>query len=263
MFLILLTEKYGIMITCRLIGRMGNQAFILANLIAYSRKHGQQYCIPKTTIAPHLWQNYFEYISHGCETHLKNPVFIKEKEHHYQELPAPSGNFDYIMEGYWQSYKYFDFCIEEIRTLFDMNTSVITACAVHVRRCDYVTEFPDKHPAVTAEYLDRAIAKVQYMKGNTTFMFFSDDMEWVKEYLKDKSFPYVLMSNSVNEDFRLMTCCLDQIISNSSFSWWAAYLNNNPHKIVITPHEDNWFGPGNSHLSCIDLIPPEWHRIKY
>lgn len=245
---------------------MGNNLFQLAAMIGYARKHNLRYCIPKSTIAPNIWPNWFDYLSSDCEGHLKNPVYIKQAEHFYEAIPAPVDNVDYVMEGYWQSYKYFDFCIDEVRKVFGFDYSFRKyECAIHIRRGDYVTEFSDKHPAVTEQYLDLAIKKMMHLNQRKSyFIFFSDDPDWAENYAKSRFVTYYVSRNRTPmEDFKLMMGCGDFIISNSSYSWWAAYLNANTNKTVITPSEDNWFGPGNAHLDCSTLLPPDWHRINY
>lgn len=252
------------MITTRLLGRAGNNMFQISAMIGYARKHCIQYHVPKTTVAPNLWPNHFEYLHNPMQSMLKSPVFIKEKQHYYQELPVPDPELDYVMEGYWQSYLYFDFCIDEIRNVFGFNYEPINSVAIHVRRGDYVTDFPDKHPTITEEYLDKAIYYISF-KAHNNVIFFSDDIEWCKDYASKRKNINCMFSegHSAMEDFSLMVRCSNFIISNSSFSWFAAYLAVNPNKTVVTPHEDNWMGINNKHLDVRDLIPKEWHRIKY
>ena len=88
-------------------------------------------------------------------------------------------------------------------------------------------------------------------------MVFSDDIEWCKHNFIGEEFIFAEDTNPVTA-LSLQLSCANNIIANSSFSWWAAYLNKNPSKIVIAPQK--WFGPNLAH-DTKDLLPKEWARI--
>ena len=171
-----------------------------------------------------------------------------------------------LLDGMFQSEKYFINNKEKIIDLFkipnhiefqikeaipDINDYV----AIHVRRGDYL-QFPDHHPIQTEEYYKRAAEEVGI---NSKFLIFSDDLEGCK-YLFDSIPTKYFYSTGVDwSDLYMMSLCRDNIIANSSFSWWAAYLNANPSKKVIAP--TNWFGPVYANLNTEDLIPNNWIKI--
>ena len=99
--------------------------------------------------------------------------------------------------------------------------------------------------------------------GYSSFIVCSDDIRWCRIQLKPlELFGAVFTFSSEQEpiaDLALMSCCENNIIANSSFSWWSAWLNRNPDKIVIAPKL--WFGPGNDHLKISDLLPDEWIKM--
>lgn len=92
-------------------------------------------------------------------------------------------------------------------------------------------------------------------------VFFSDDSNWVKEQFKDLPYSKIFIDNNKNEnswkDMLLMSSCSHNVIANSSFSWWAAWLNENPEKVVIAPKK--WFTDAEKNTT--DLIPSEWIRL--
>lgn len=230
-------------------GRTGNQLFQRAAAIGYATKHG----LP-----------YFE-----KDVPYALRILLKEHGHNYQPLPyLPEWrNKNILLDGYWQSARYFDHCREEVLKAFGYDWSLKEGwCSIHVRRGDYLL-YPDKHPVVTGEYLQRAI---QYIYKHTVvdkFMVFSDDIPYCKtifNVLEYCGFTFEYSEGrTAEEDLILGSCCEHNIISNSTFSWWQGYLNQNPDKVVISPSKDNWFGPGNKHLNTSDLIPESWIQIKY
>jgi len=151
----------------------------------------------------------------------------------------------YYFEGYFQSEKYFADYTEEIRNEFQFKERLQipegNTVAIHIRRGDYV-KFADIHLVCTPAYYENAIAYVKSKVENPVFYVFSEDLKWVKENIN-------IPSNSIfvdynpnlpsSHDMQLMSLCKHQIISNSSYSWWAAWLNQNPNKIVVAP--DKWF----------------------
>lgn len=236
---------------------MGNQMFMLSAGYAYSIKHKTSFFAPKQTVAPHIWKTYFPQFPTGKAN--GNYFLYKEKEHYYQEIPEKE---NIIIEGYFQSQKYFDHCRQEILDAFQIPYKKLDGyVSIHVRRGDYLN-YPDKHPVITYEYISAAV-KFFLGKGYDAFVVCSDDVPWCRHNLKPLELFGASFSYSYNKepiaDLALMACCEHNIIANSSFSWWSAWLNQNPEKIVIAPA--TWFGPGNSHLSTKDLLPESWIKL--
>ena len=255
------------MITTKLIGRFGNQVFQVCAAIAYALEHGMDYHIPAVTENPKIWPAAF--------THLENknynpalPVFeIKEYSHAYQRLPFnPQFQGNVLLNGYWQSEKYFVKHIDKLREILQLNIKhriTIPSCAIHVRRGDYLT-FADKHPTVTLDYLKKAI-QVMNNAGINRFMVFSDDLKWCRNNINYNTFfgnvfqyadelpRYDENPENPFYEWLHMACYSNQIISNSSFSLTAAIFNPNPGKIIVAPAQ--WFGPGNAHLETKDMYP--------
>ena len=115
-------------------------------------------------------------------------------------------------------------------------------------------------PVLSYEYYKKAIAFVAQKINNPTFFIFSDDMQWAVKHLRF-GFPVVCVDinneASASEDLRLMSTCDHHVIANSSFSWWGAWLNPSPEKIVIAPKY--WMMKESSYYP--DLYPPEWVLI--
>jgi hypothetical protein len=159
----------------------------------------------------------------------------------------------------------------EIRQIFTvkkaLNTQTkpfldqIRACnsvSLHVRRGDYVQNpiINQTHGLCSLEYYEKAVQYMAEKLEKPVFFVFSDDILWCKENLK-LPFPTVFVEgNFLNyEDLTLMSACQHQIVANSSFSWWGAWLNNFAKKIVIAPKK--WFND----QEIKDLIPQTWTRL--
>ncbi len=262
-------------------GRLANFAFVAMSAYCYSLKHGLEFHVQDKSLAPHLWPLYFQ--------HLKNPiwnpnletVYVNDNQHHYRELEFDEswrdknimiGTTD-INSGYFQSHRYISGYEAQIRKTFLLEGEPKKGiCSCHVRRGDYL-QYSDKHPPITEEYLEDAMRKLIKKTGVKYFHIFSDDIKYCKDV-----FPTIFTKlyndfgiiggafsdgNDEITDFREMLLCEHNIVANSSFSVLAAILNPNPDKVVICPHEDNYFGHNNRHLSVKDLYPPDWIRIKY
>lgn len=180
-------------------------------------------------------------------------------------IDEESGRFDpNILElenaylvGYWQSEKYFaDEAVQnEIKEAFEkrpqelMNDTVswtllqqIECCesvSLHVRRTDYVdAEHIQIHNICSEKYYKNAIDKIRKEYPNAMFFIFTDDKEWCKKHFKGRCFSVVELEEGPKTDIAemmLMSKCKHHIIANSSFSWWAAWLNDAPEKLVIAP----------------------------
>jgi hypothetical protein len=179
-----------------------------------------------------------------------------------------------LVKGLRQSEKYFSNYFPQIRELLRIRedaihnvTSIaqelkaVESVAIHIRRGDYLTQVAlDVLGIMEKEYYLRSFELIRQKIQNPTVYYFSDDIEWVKEELLPM-IPGTLMSQqqATNhiEDFYLMSQCRHNIIANSSFSWWAAWLNDNPGKTVVAPAR--WFNV--NHLKDTpDLIPATWIR---
>lgn len=240
------------MVCAKQYGRLGNNLFQKAAAIGYAVKHQLPYSLSPAVCA--------------------QKIDIREYTHAYQELPfSEQWKHQCIrLDGYWQSEKYFAHCREEVLKAFSYRLEPVfpDTCAIHVRRGDYLN-YPDKHPVVTEEYIRLAV-NVMISKTNICkFKFFSDDIAWCKELIEmlHKEYPDIWWGYSEGrteaQDLAHMFSCQHQIISNSTFSWWGAWLNQNPAKVVVSPSKHNWFGPGNAHLDTSDIIPDSWIQIKY
>tara|TARA_B100000242_G_scaffold64227_1_gene39415 strand:+ start:111 stop:881 length:771 start_codon:yes stop_codon:yes gene_type:complete len=166
-----------------------------------------------------------------------------------------SANQNYYLEGYWQSEKYFLDLREEILNSFSWpeikKLNFQDSCSIHVRRGDYLkTQYV--HPIQTIDYYNKSLDIIQ-PKGN--IFIFSDDIEWCKENFHFKN--SIFMENNTNiQDLRYMSLCENNIIANSSFSWWGAWLNKNENKKVICPK--NWF---NDQTNDKDMKPKDWIQV--
>lgn len=175
-----------------------------------------------------------------------------------------------VVDGYWQSEKYFtdikeeliddfEFDIKDVKLQQYQQSIIPEAVSVHIRRGDYL-----KHPEIYGDicdldYYKRAMDYLCEKLVNPQFYFFSDDLEWVKSVFNGYNITIVNRENYVLYqdwyDMFLMSKCKCNIIANSSFSWWGAWLNRNDEKLVIAPK--NWFqGEETPDIWC-----PEWKRM--
>lgn len=180
------------------------------------------------------------------------------------------------LAGYWQSEKYFSDIADIIRKEFTVRSQLTgenqrianvinssTAVSLHVRRGDYVSceKTAAVHGACSLEYYDNAIERIANLVSAPHFFIFSDDIAWVKKHLH-LDYPVTIVGHNSSEngceDLRLMSFCRHHIIANSSFSWWGAWLNPQPDKIVIAPAR--WFS--DTTIDTSDLIPESWIRIS-
>ena len=182
---------------------------------------------------------------------------------------------DAYLVGYWQSQNYFMTHSAQIREDFKFKLPMSkenyslskqmnddNSVSLHVRRGDYVNNSKTTliHGLCSIDYYQSAIKYIADRLNKPIFYVFSDDIEWVKKNLNIK-FPHAFLSHNTGResfnDMRLMATCKHNIIANSSFSWWGAWLNPNEKKIVVAP--EKWFA--NPLWVNNDIIPPEWHCI--
>lgn len=196
--------------------------------------------------------------------------YYKEYPLHFQDRYTKITSTRVYLDGYWQCEKYFvenrDELIQQfkqpqkskayvaIADEIDLNESV----AVHIRREDYTGKrraFSHLSP-LGRQYYVNAISLARKRLGSPKFYFFSDDIAWaVNQFGKQDDFIYVSGNKGLSDidEMMLMSTCRNQIIANSTFSWWAAWINENADKAVWAP--DKRFGNR-------DIIPDSWHKVS-
>lgn len=265
------------MIYCNLKGGLGNMLFQIAATNAMAIKNNTHCSFPN--FKQHL--NFLDQdkiynpnISHANEyasfLHLNHfapltPCNTYSYPFEYVDVVPTDSNF--VIDGFFQSEKYFKNQREqilqvikptdEINDILNTKYSFINnkiCTSIHVRRGDYL-KFSNNHPTQQLEYYLDAISLVP---NTEMFVLFSDDIEWCKSVF---AFPNVFFVEDEKDyiELFLMSKCKNNIVANSSFSWWGAWLNVNPSKIVIGPKK--WFGPNLSHMNTDDIIPNSWIKI--
>ena len=185
-------------------------------------------------------------------------------------------NGDKYYDGYWQNYRYFmdvnNIILKELKLLVDIDISENkialeiknrNSISIHIRRGDYakIQSTREFHGLLPKKYFELSIEKIVELVDKPHFYFFSDDIAWVKENFNiEYSHSFVENSPDGAEyiDLILMSMCKHNIIANSTFSWWAAWLNNNQEKVVITPPVWSKAVPDIS-----EIIPTNWEIINY
>lgn len=197
---------------------------------------------------------------------LKKSHLMEEKNFFYDEnlFNKKNGYF----QGYWQSYKYFEKIKKKLLKDFkfevelnEKNKKILkkiknfNSCSIHVRRGDYLNH-PSFGGICEKEYYLKSIKKIKEIYPSIQFFIFSNDIKWCKENLKLNEAHYIDWNIGKESylDMYLMSQCKNNIIANSSFSWWGAWLNNNTDKCVIAPKK--WV---NKRIDY-SLVPQDWLR---
>lgn len=196
-------------------------------------------------------------------------IYITEKSYGFNpEILNLKDNI--YLDGYWQSEKYFkdirNILLQEFTTknknekylMMLEKIETISAVSLHIRRGDYISnkKLVENYGVCNLDYYNKAIALITEKLKNPHFFIFSDDINWAKNNLKIKH-EHVFVSGTnleSHEELVLMSKCKHNIIANSSFSWWGAWLNENQGKIVIAPKK--WFK--NESWIPKDIIPETW-----
>lgn len=192
-------------------------------------------------------------------------IYNENKSLIFQPIPYKAGT---KLVGYFQSEKFFAHNWDKIRPYFEPSIEVVKyltakyddlishplTVSVHLR--NYVGENASLSAifeTIDRDYYDKAI---NFFPEEALFVIFSDDIKYARKILEGLARPHVFIEgNGYVEDFFLMSIMKHQIIANSSFSWWGAYLNNNPYKVVIAPRK--WFNP-KYHAKDKDIRPHQW-----
>jgi hypothetical protein len=248
-------------VSSHLQGGLGNYLFQIASAYGISKRDNKELRIDVSDIAiihsplELYTDNILRNIQFG---NIDNFEFIHQTHHlpiTFTDIPVIDGNLK--LDGYYQNEKYFVKYREDILNLYKIDTSTEhylrdiyptltfeNTCSLHVRRGNYV-ERQHFHPLQTIDYYKQSISIIG---EEILFLIFSDDIEWCKtnlNFIKNKIF---ISGNLDYQDLYLMSMCNHNIIANSSFSWWGAWLNNHNNKKVIYP--SHWFnnGPDSSEI---------------
>lgn len=231
--------------------------------------------------------NFLTRLINKQENYLRCPGVLAQPHYHFYEdffqVPTPV-----YLSGYWQSEKYFREFESQVRSQFTLKDSLSTSSsrwkemiqkgssvAVHLRRGDYSSRsnYSSFFGTLPIEYYERAINAIRNKINDPKFFIFSDDINWCKQnftFLRTDA-EFVLHDEAVHatEDLILMSLCAHQIIANSTFSWWSAWLNYSKSKVVFAPSK--WFQTTyNTNVlptyaarfyNTKDLLPENWIRL--
>lgn len=259
-------------VSIRLQGGLGNYLFQIACSHSYALKHNKEFFLTESDAIichnslncykPNILNkvNLLQSKSHNGFEQYVEPAFS------YNKIPFIQGNV--YLSNYFQSEKYFKEHTKEIRELFSFPEKFVKnikekyenylnedVCFIHVRRGNYL-QTQDFHLVLDLNYYMRAIKEIG---KKSTFLVFSDDLEWCKENFPNSDNFVFVEGLKDYEDLLLMSMCKNGIIANSSFSWWGAWLNKNENKKIIAPK--TWFGPSFSNFDTKDLYCEDWMKI--
>ena len=261
-------------------GRLGNCLFQLSALVGFSKLKNAEVVVPRFNYENDF--NLSEFIkidssalnaSSVCT--IREECFSFSEETKNKLLSINSEVVDLV--GYFQSEKYFLHCKEDVLKMFEFKNKFALSVSeqhalfdtigynfdaktsIHFRFGDYVNN-PFYCQLFNTSYYQRAIDYIcaNYERGKNLFVIVSDDYNLAKEKVEKLNFngnQFIVVKDTTEiEDLYIQSNCTNNIIANSSFSWWASYLNKNSNKIVIAPK--NWFSE-SAHLDTKDLYSKE------
>ena len=287
------------MILTRLSGGLGNQLFQYAAGRRLAQKHQTQlvlddywYTHTPSRDTPRTYElGHYPVVARlttpteslWCRLHsgrlTRRMPFLPRRWRHFRErgfafdsvvLDLPDQSY---LDGYWQSYRYFEDRDESIRAelqprppMGDQDRRIADAMhqnpsvSIHVRRGDYVSNSAAaQHGLCGLDYYRNAVEYVAARVPHACFFVFSDDAKWTRANLALSGSTTYVEHNGADtafQDLRLMSMCRHHITANSSFSWWGAWLNPNPDKLVVCPKR--WFADDRDTSS---LTPTDWIRL--
>ena len=272
-------------------GRLGNQMFQYASMRGIAAVKGFDWVVPPENYDHTANYALFETFK-MTNVQEKNIGFVegetlKETIHCYDENLVDSCSDNTNLDGFFQTEKYFENIVDEIRSDFTFKDEYLKPCKefidsldttpifLHVRRGDAIGK-EHYHPVAPMSYYVEALKRFD---EDTPCFVFSDDLDWCKSQELFKSDRFLFNDNIERYDYQsmdgsgsmqytllphvdlcLMSLCSGAIIVNSSFSWWGAWLQNNRGKVIASKP---WFGPSASHLDTSDVVPDHWEIIDW
>jgi hypothetical protein len=288
------------MLTCYLQGGLGNQLFQIFATISYALTHKRPFAFTKQqqldTKRSTYWHSFLAPLAKFTQPiNYNHFIKISEKAFTYHKLPTSTAE-SIVLYGYFQSPLYFTehtdaifrlIRLEEQKTLvlkkIEPYNLVLQHCiSLHFRQGDY-KQLPQHYPLLTYEYYATAVKHIQSKhiqskhiiiqnkpQSITTLLIFCEqgDLPAVTPILKQlqTTFPQLKIQLAPTtlsdwEQLLVMSLCTHNVIANSSYSWWGAYFNSNPQKIVCYPA--NWFGPKLQQNDIKDLCPTFWQKTTF
>lgn len=250
-------------------GRLGNQMFQYAALLGVKYKKGYDIVLESEPFEASMLFGMFD-LKECSSTSANNIAFEKtcSENCHCFDPSILEVDDNTNLRGYFQTEKYFKHCEDIVKKEFTYRDYIIEMAdkflepyryynlvSVHVRRTDYLVY---THIHAKCDLLYYTEAMNQFNKSETCFVVTTDDLEWCMENLKADHI--IFSSDRYDLDLCIQSRCDHHIISNSTFSWWAAWLGQNPNKKIIAPK--NWFTP-NFAITTLDydVVPDHWIKI--
>lgn len=257
------------MIVTKLQGGLGNQLFQWAITRSLSEKYKTDYYFDlsyfnkSSTGLVSKWNIELDNLNIDFKTSQLGSFNLNHiiDNFHFRQIDNNS-----FLDGYWQSEKYFIEIENLIRNDLKIDKNIYNyiinrypilnenTVSLHIRRGDYLN-LQYYHPIQTVEYYKGAYDIIN--DNNINVIVLSNDIEWCKENIKFNNITYIENETNIM-DLYIMSMCKNNIIANSSFSWWGAWLNNNKDKKVIAPK--SWFGP-SANLYEGDILPEKWIKL--
>jgi hypothetical protein len=274
-------------------GGLGNQLFQIFTTIAYGIETRKKILFSNSefltigTVRPTYWNTFLSglsiFVDKESTTSPSLEAFqYQEPGFSYSKIPPLYADERVRLVGYYQSYKYFDNVKDKLFQMIRLRSQQAAATidysnyilrdsnniSMHFRLGDY-KNIQDCHPLMPYTYYEEALDYIAFQKPQRPLhvLYFCqfEDNEVVSEMIKKLSDKHMdIHFTKVSDDIMdwkqllLMSCCDDNIIANSTFSWWGAYFNETPEKIVCYP--DMWFGPKLQH-DVRDLFLDSWVKI--
>lgn len=226
------------------------------------------------------WNNnkYFKNTLHKLLITYKEPFHVTEKSFDYNPIVLPEDKDIIYLSGYLQSHKYFHKSDSTVKNAFEFKESYLkevqelknslnlgNTCSISVRRGDYV-HLQHIHSLQPDSYWSEAQNIIENKAEINTYIVFSDDIKWCREnqhlFKRSGKKLFFMEGRTQIDDFIMITLCNHNIITNSTFAWWGAYLNKNLNKLVVMPKL--WFGPTgpwSGPSDANDLHVEGWYRI--
>jgi hypothetical protein len=293
-----MTDKY---ISCNIMGGLGNQLFQIFTTLSYAYRNNIDILFPyqiKLDAKRHTYWNTFlidlcRYTTFYTKRNISNhelTLLPKYFERQFQYIPIPITDYSFILNGYFQSYRYFEkekeiiFKMiqlreqqEKVREEFSFvflskDSKPTIFISMHFRLGDYV-QLQHCHPLLPIEYYKKSLdylfsflpsqthLKILYFCESNDNTIVMNHILYLKDHFKEEPLEFIKAPDSIPDwkQLLLMSICNHHIIANSTFSWWGAYFNNSVESMVCYPKL--WFGPSLKHHILNDLFPNTWKKI--